>query len=97
METKGNNSIIPSETYINLETKCSNVCCFKSGKFKRCAGCRILRYCSNECQEHSWPKHKAVCKLLREHVKFLRDHVQTSAEKELPRNFVYESAWNSIV
>jgi len=30
----------------------------------RCAGCRMVRYCSRQCQAQHWKQHKPVCKAL---------------------------------
>jgi TPR repeat protein len=32
---------------------------------KKCAGCRVARFCSNECHVRAWPAHKPNCKLWR--------------------------------
>jgi hypothetical protein len=33
-------------------------------RFKVCAGCRSLRYCSLECQRKDWAEHKGLCKVV---------------------------------
>jgi hypothetical protein len=37
----------------------------RRGKFQRCAGCRLVRYCSAECQKAHWRLHKVLCRLAR--------------------------------
>ena len=32
----------------------------------RCSGCYTARYCGKACQRADWPKHKKVCKKLKE-------------------------------
>jgi hypothetical protein len=36
--------------------------CRKEGKMKKCSGCLQARYCSAECQQSDWKKHKKSCK-----------------------------------
>jgi hypothetical protein len=31
---------------------------------KKCNGCKIVQYCSKECQRSEWPRHKAICQLV---------------------------------
>ena len=31
---------------------------------KRCAGCRLVRYCGRACQVADWKAHKAACREL---------------------------------
>ena len=31
-------------------------------KMKKCSVCQLVRYCSQECQQEDWKKHKKVCK-----------------------------------
>lgn len=42
-------------------------------KLKQCGGCKLIGYCSPECQRLDWPKHKRVCeKPLGTHAKLLK-------------------------
>lgn len=31
------------------------------GAFKKCSGCKAVRYCSPECQRSAWKAHKPLC------------------------------------
>ena len=45
--------------------KAARVCekCGKSATTtKRCGGCKLVRYCSEECQLGDWKEHKKSCK-----------------------------------
>eukprot|EP01116_Phalansterium_solitarium_P020764 TRINITY_DN621_c1_g1_i2.p1 TRINITY_DN621_c1_g1~~TRINITY_DN621_c1_g1_i2.p1 ORF type:complete len:205 (+),score=3.84 TRINITY_DN621_c1_g1_i2:687-1301(+) len=35
--------------------------CGKGGKLKRCGRCRLVQYCSAECQKQNWKSHKEFC------------------------------------
>lgn len=35
--------------------------CGKSEDIKRCAKCKVVAYCSRECQKSDWKKHKKIC------------------------------------
>jgi len=43
-------------------------CCAQAGplgkQLKRCAGCRIVTYCSRDCQKTHWTLHRPVCRLI---------------------------------
>lgn len=39
---------------------CAN-CQSMKADFKHCGKCKIVRYCSRECQAKNWSSHKQVC------------------------------------
>ena len=52
---------------------CSNTACVSmkgisenTAAGKACAGCKVVRYCSRECQVVHWKSHKRLCKRLQE-------------------------------
>ncbi|KAJ7762989.1 hypothetical protein B0H16DRAFT_1528394 [Mycena metata] len=55
--------------------------CEKCGKrpdqdgtgFASCAGCKIARYCSRECQTSHWKYHKGLCQLRKKHAELERE------------------------
>ncbi|ESK89124.1 hypothetical protein Moror_5297 [Moniliophthora roreri MCA 2997] len=44
--------------YHNAETR---IVCANNGT-RSCSGCRLVRYCSKECQKRDWEKHKQDCR-----------------------------------
>jgi hypothetical protein len=40
---------------------CARVDCFKREGLKYCQGCRVVMYCSRECQRSEWSFHKGLC------------------------------------
>jgi hypothetical protein len=43
----------------------ARTCCIGCGKTEQlqvCAKCRTAKFCSRECQQRMWPKHKQACK-----------------------------------
>lgn len=47
------------EPKINCIVKCSN--CHMNNGSKRCSNCKIVHYCSVECQKADWINHKQAC------------------------------------
>ena len=44
---------------------CSNCLAIGFQKtLKRCNGCRLVDYCSKECQKNNWSKHKHFCNMV---------------------------------
>eukprot|EP00571_Detonula_confervacea_P005627 CAMPEP_0172322346 /NCGR_PEP_ID=MMETSP1058-20130122/45653_1 /TAXON_ID=83371 /ORGANISM="Detonula confervacea, Strain CCMP 353" /LENGTH=213 /DNA_ID=CAMNT_0013038069 /DNA_START=42 /DNA_END=683 /DNA_ORIENTATION=+ len=44
-----------------------------------CAGCRLVSYCSRDCQLASWPNHKFLCKAAKKEAKRHLDDVVSAA------------------
>eukprot|EP01048_Picozoa_sp_COSAG05_P018852 COSAG05_NODE_2835_length_2585_cov_2.664521_2_plen_302_part_00 len=45
----------------NIITCCYNPTCTADSAPKRCSKCKMVRYCSRDCQVSHWPQHKPVC------------------------------------
>lgn len=43
---------------------CSRQGCFSWKELKLCSDCRVVKYCSRECQKKDWKNHKTMCKAL---------------------------------
>lgn len=56
---------------LNMETLYSCENCgkreSKPKEFGKCKRCKIVKYCSDDCQEKDWPRHKKVCKKAKKH------------------------------
>ena len=39
-------------------------CSANTGKLKTCDGCKMVCYCSSECQRKDWFQHKTVCRVI---------------------------------
>jgi hypothetical protein len=46
-------------------------CCGSNAPKARCSGCHVTRYCSQECNEANWEKHKETCKQIAKDSLFL--------------------------
>lgn len=57
------NSIV-SRVTMSKDTKPKQFICHFGcvGSVKRCAGCKLVHYCSDACQLQHWPLHKPLCK-----------------------------------
>ena len=56
-------------SFINVEEATEERCCASCGtaevddvKLKKCDGCDLVRYCSDDCREDHRPEHEAMCK-----------------------------------
>ncbi|KAE9376054.1 hypothetical protein N431DRAFT_556319 [Stipitochalara longipes BDJ] len=45
---------------LDLSKTCDK--CGKKSGVKVCSGCKLIAYCSKECQAQSWPTHKKQCR-----------------------------------
>ena len=55
------NPTMASNTDPVEKQKCCAGCQQNTQKPKRCSRCRVVVYCSIECQRKHWPQHKIVC------------------------------------
>jgi hypothetical protein len=44
--------------------RCANLAGDPGARGRRCGGCHLVRYCSEECSRADWAAHKATCRLL---------------------------------
>jgi hypothetical protein len=47
------------EEEMNRDLICET--CGKREEIKRCAKCKLVAYCSRDCQKSNWTKHKKIC------------------------------------
>lgn len=58
---------ITTDEVIDLHEKIPNDLCWGCGEKKKvrcCAGCRLGRFCSQQCQKENWKKHRDHCRFL---------------------------------
>lgn len=46
------------------KTTCGNLDCKVTTNLKSCLNCKIIKYCSKECQKTHWTEHKHICKII---------------------------------
>ncbi|KAG6435972.1 hypothetical protein SASPL_100853 [Salvia splendens] len=56
--------IFSENPYVCLPNKNKCEWCFSSTNLKKCSGCRVIWYCSSECQRSDWKLHSAECRVL---------------------------------
>jgi hypothetical protein len=47
-------------SFTQKQTKCGNICCYNIG-IMICSRCKIIKYCSKQCQREDWKRHKTEC------------------------------------
>jgi hypothetical protein len=67
----------------------------KQGQVKMCAGCKLVPYCSPECQRTDWKRHKQTCKLWQASKASAGQVAMESARAALEANAVAASAASS--
>lgn len=55
-------SQLKSEDTVIAESTFCAYCGSSSGKLMTCGRCKLIKYCSKDCQEKHWKKHKITCK-----------------------------------
>ncbi|CAJ0936329.1 unnamed protein product, partial [Mesorhabditis belari] len=50
----------------HIASYCHN-CLIKNDKLKKCSACRMIVYCSAECQKSDWKLHKPECSAIQKH------------------------------
>ncbi|TFY66720.1 hypothetical protein EVG20_g4368 [Dentipellis fragilis] len=55
--------VVIMRTLSSLIEPCCSYCYRQPGKqqLRRCARCKVVRYCSKQCQRQSWESHKDAC------------------------------------
>ena len=48
---------------------------------KKCSNCKVIHYCSKECQRNDWPIHKKVCKTLKHQITIIKKNLNDSEEE----------------
>ncbi|KAG6432653.1 hypothetical protein SASPL_104234 [Salvia splendens] len=56
--------ILSENPYVCVPNKNKCEWCFSSTNLKKCSGCRVIWYCSSECQRSDWKLHSAECRVL---------------------------------
>jgi len=61
-------------------------CCGERHCLKKCSACKMVRYCSGDCQKLHWPNHKLFCKQLKVHYdEKQKQEKQEELEKDLAK------------
>lgn len=70
---------IQTQSLLGASIRCAG-CGYPDGKDKdelrelmRCSGCRLVLFCSKECQRAVWPRHKEECRQKMEEIERLRN------------------------
>jgi len=55
-------TLMPERTSLKRCGYCAKADVIDGDTLKKCGTCKVVRYCSSECQAADWPNHKKVCK-----------------------------------
>lgn len=69
--------------------------------FRRCAQCRVVAYCSKECQRRAWSDqrlpHKSICKKVKQVVEAGGKHLQLGSHEKFTRSMVREKIPDALL
>jgi hypothetical protein len=57
-----NDSLMPERTSLKRCAYCAKADTYAFDSLKMCGRCKVVCYCSSECQVADWPNHKKVCR-----------------------------------
>ena len=49
---------------LGIKEHCHGPGCFESSGLRHCTGCKVVKYCSQECQHRGWQNHKHDCQTM---------------------------------
>ncbi|KAL7118030.1 hypothetical protein ACP275_03G110000 [Erythranthe tilingii] len=90
---------VPNKNKESPESKCE--WCFSSNTLKACSACRVVWYCSSNCQKSDWKFHRVECRTLskvdKERVKLLTPSVRLMVKLCIRRKLEIEKIFPATV
>ncbi|EYU22920.1 hypothetical protein ABFS82_03G103400 [Erythranthe guttata] len=90
---------VPNKNKESPESKCE--WCFSSNTLKACSACRVVWYCSSNCQKSDWKFHRIECRTLskvdKERVKLLTPSVRLMVKLCIRRKLEIEKIFPATV
>ncbi|KAL7155951.1 hypothetical protein ABFS83_03G110600 [Erythranthe nasuta] len=90
---------VPNKNKESPESKCE--WCFSSNTLKACSACRVVWYCSSNCQKSDWKSHRVECRTLskvdKERVKLLTPSVRLMVKLCIKRKLEIEKIFPATV